>query len=122
MSVVDDTPSEASAAMETAIVETGEPVVAAAAGEEGGVMRIGKRCYVSNLAWKTSWQVCVRSAAPCACGGVREAPWTPPGNASWGSPWPGAACSPLFRSAALKHHRRISRTSSASAATSSTPT
>jgi RNA recognition motif-containing protein len=24
-------------------------------GQEG-VMRIGKRCYVSNLAWKTSWQ------------------------------------------------------------------
>ena len=26
---------------------------------EGGdeqVMRIGKRCYVGNLAWKTSWQ------------------------------------------------------------------
>lgn len=25
-------------------------------GEEQGVMRIGKRCYVSNLAWRTSWQ------------------------------------------------------------------
>jgi RNA recognition motif-containing protein len=23
---------------------------------DDGVMRIGKRCYVSNLAWKTSWQ------------------------------------------------------------------
>ncbi|KIZ03939.1 Heterogeneous nuclear ribonucleoprotein M [Monoraphidium neglectum] len=26
-----------------------------AEGEEG-VMRIGRRCYVSNLAWRTSWQ------------------------------------------------------------------
>jgi RNA recognition motif-containing protein len=23
---------------------------------DDGMMRIGKRCYVSNLAWKTSWQ------------------------------------------------------------------
>jgi len=26
------------------------------AGDNEGVMRIGKRCFVSNLAWKTSWQ------------------------------------------------------------------
>lgn len=26
------------------------------AGDGDGVMRIGKRCFVSNLAWKTSWQ------------------------------------------------------------------
>lgn len=25
-------------------------------GEDSSVMRIGKRCYVGNLAWKTSWQ------------------------------------------------------------------
>ncbi|KAF6255147.1 G-strand telomere binding protein 1 [Scenedesmus sp. NREL 46B-D3] len=25
-------------------------------GGDDGMMRIGKRCYVSNLAWKTSWQ------------------------------------------------------------------
>jgi len=26
-------------------------------GEEGGdAMRIGKRCFVGNLAWRTSWQ------------------------------------------------------------------
>lgn len=24
--------------------------------EEQHLMRIGKRCYVGNLAWKTSWQ------------------------------------------------------------------
>lgn len=24
---------------------------------DDGLMRIGKRCYVSNLAWRTSWQV-----------------------------------------------------------------
>jgi hypothetical protein len=23
---------------------------------DDGMMRIGKRCYVSNLAWRTSWQ------------------------------------------------------------------
>ncbi|KAK9811555.1 hypothetical protein WJX72_005817 [[Myrmecia] bisecta] len=27
-----------------------------AGGEENEIMRIGKRCYVGNLAWKTSWQ------------------------------------------------------------------
>ena len=25
-------------------------------GDDSSVMRIGKRCYVGNLAWKTSWQ------------------------------------------------------------------
>lgn len=28
----------------------------APAGEQGDVYRIGRRCYVGNLAWKTSWQ------------------------------------------------------------------
>jgi hypothetical protein len=39
---------------------------------EEGVVRIGKRCYVSNLAWRTSWQdLKVRQAGR----GGRKAAW-----------------------------------------------
>ena len=66
-------------------------VAADIAGEEGGVMRIGKRCYVSNLAWKTSWQVCSRCARALGLRAMAHAL----GNASRQLSRPGErACSP----------------------------
>lgn len=46
--------AEVVAVVEPAVAD----VVAPADGANGeeGVMRIGRRCYVSNLAWRTSWQ------------------------------------------------------------------
>jgi hypothetical protein len=37
---------------------------------EGGAVRLGKRCFVGNLAWRTSWQDLKVSRGAAACAGA----------------------------------------------------